>query len=247
LGRQARFKKGVEMKIILTMVICFLTAAGIQADDSKYEKAMKKNLSKIDSAMNVGAMLDVANGFERIAFAEKDIWLPYYYASFMLTLASFTDTTASNKDSYLDKADTFINIADSLEEDESEIYVLKGMIAQARLQIDPMNRWMKYGAMANNNFLKAMKIDTLNPRPEYLQGVSLYYTPEQFGGGPTPAKRLLEKSLEKFNQFVPDNDLMPNWGREMTEQMLEQINTETEENKEVEADTNDVKEEVKEE
>jgi hypothetical protein len=219
----------------------------LYADDSKYEKAMKKNLSKIDSAMNVGSMLDAANGFERIAFAEKDKWLPYYYSAFMLTLASFTDTTADNKDGYLDKADIFINIADSLEEDESEIYVLKGMIAQARMQIDPMNRWMKYGAISNNNFTKAMKLDTLNPRPEYLQGVSLYYTPEQFGGGPAPAKRLLEKSLDKYNQFVPDNDLMPNWGREMTEQMLEQINAESKEVDEVPEKTKELQEKVKEE
>lgn len=235
------------MKIIFTIVICFFAVTGMHADDTKYEKAMKKILAKIDSVMNVSLMLDAANGFERIAFAEKDKWLPYYYASFMLTLASFTDTTAGNKDSYLDKADTFINIADSLEEDESENYVLKGMIAQARLQIDPMNRWMKYGPIANNNFLKAMKIDTLNPRPEYLQGVSLYYTPEQFGGGSAAAKPLLEKSLEKFNQFVPDNDLMPNWGREMTEQMLGQIYAESEVTKEVQVDTNDVQGEVKEE
>ena len=234
-------------KIILTIIICFFAVAGLIADDSKYEKAMKKNLSKIDSAMGVGSMLDIANGFERIAFADKDKWLPYYYTSFMLTLASYTDTTSGNKDGYLDKADTFINIADSLEENESEIYVLKGMIAQARLQVDPMNRWMKYGPIANNNFLKAMMLDTLNPRPEYLQGVSLYYTPEQFGGGSKTAKPLLEKSLEKYNQFVPDNDLMPNWGREMTEQMLGQINAESEEVDEVPEETKEILEEVKEE
>jgi hypothetical protein len=212
------------MKIILTILICFLTTIGVQADNGKYEKAMKKNLSKIDSARDVGSMLDVANGFERIAFAEKEKWLPYYYASFMYVLAGFADTTISKKDGYLDKADTFINIADSLEEDEPEIYVLKGMIAQARLQVDPMNRWMIYGKVSSNNFNKAMELDTLNPRPEYLTGVSLYYTPEQFGGGSAAAKPLLEKSLEKYNQFVPDNDLMPNWGREMVEQLLEQIN-----------------------
>ena len=232
------------MKLIITIAICFLTAAGVHADDGKYEKAMKKNLSKIDSAQDIGSLLDVANGFERIAFAEREKWLPYYYASFMFVLSSFSDTTAGKKDGYLDKADIFINIADSLEEDESEIYVLKGMIAQARLQVDPMNRWMKYGPIANNNFLKAMKLDTLNPRPEYLQGVSLYYTPEQFGGGSAPAKRLLEKSLEKFNLFEPDNDLMPNWGREMVEQMLEQINEIPEETREM---LEEVKEEIKEE
>jgi len=220
------------MKIIVTLVICFLTAAGMLADDGKYEKAMKKNLSKIDSAQGIDSMLDVANGFERIAFAEKDKWLPYYYASFMFVLSSFTDTTAGKKDGYLDKADTFINIADSLEADESEIYVLKGMIAQARLQVDPMNRWMIYGRVSSSNFQKAIELDTLNPRPEYLMGVGLYYTPEQFGGGPAAAKPLLEKSLEKFNQFFPDNDLMPNWGREMVKQLLEQISEIPEEIKE---------------
>jgi len=212
------------MQLFLTTILFFFTFVSIQADDSKYEKAMKKNLSKIDSALDVTSILTVANGFERIAFAEKDKWLPYYYASFMYVLAGFSDTTVSKKDGYLDKADTFINIADSLEENESEIYTLKGMIAQARMQVDPMNRWMKYGAESTNNFNQAMKLDTLNPRPEYLKGVGLFYTPEQSGGGPKTAKPLLENSLEKFNKFVPENDLMPNWGREMVERLLRQIN-----------------------
>jgi len=212
------------MKLLLITTIFFFLFVSAQADDSKYEKAMKKNLSGIDSALDVTSMLTVANGFERIAFAEKDKWLPFYYASFMYVLAGYADTTTSKKDGYLDKADIFINIADSLEENESEIYTLKGMIAQARLQIDPMNRWMKYGAESTDNFNKAMKLDTLNPRPEYLKGIGLFYTPEQFGGGPKTAKPLLEKSLEKFNLFVPENDLMPNWGREMVEKLLQQIN-----------------------
>lgn len=211
------------MQTLLTITLFLFAFVSTQADDSKYKRAIKKNLSKIDSALDVTSMLKVANGFERIAFAEKDKWLPYYYASFMYVLAGYADTTTSKKDGYLDKADTFINIADSLEENESEIYTLKGMIAQARLQVDPMNRWMKYGAESTNNFNLAMKLDTLNPRPEYLIGVGLFYTPEQFGGGPKTAKPLLEKSLEKFNQFVPENDLMPNWGREMVEKLLRQI------------------------
>ena len=81
-----------------------------------------------------------------------------------------------------------------------------------------------YKSLGYRNFKKAMELDTLNPRPEYLQGVGLYYTPEQFGGGPVTAKPLLDKSLDKYNQFVPDNDLMPIWGRRLVEQLLEQIN-----------------------
>jgi hypothetical protein len=212
------------MNLLLSIILICFVFANAHSDDSKYEKAMKTNLAEIDSARDITSMINIANGFERIAFAEKDKWLPYYYASFMYVLAGYADTTTSKKDSYLDKADIFINIADSLKQDHSEIYNLKGMIAQARMQVDPMNRWMKYGTESTNNFNKAMKLDTLNPRPEYLMGVGLFYTPEQFGGGPKTAKTLLEKSLEKFNQFVPENDLMPNWGREMVEGLLEQIN-----------------------
>ncbi|MBT8377980.1 MAG: hypothetical protein KJN64_01980 [Ignavibacteria bacterium] len=212
------------MKLLLSLVLIFFAFAGAQTNISKYEKAMKKNLTKINETNDVTSMLNIANSFERIAFAEKDKWLPYYYTSFMYVLAGFADTTAEKTDSYLDKADLFINIADSLQESDSEIYTLKGMIAQARMQVDPMNRWMKYGAESTKNFNTAMKLDTLNPRPEYLKGIGLYYTPKQFGGGPKTAKPLFEKSLEKYNQFQPENDLMPDWGRDIVEQLLEQIN-----------------------
>jgi hypothetical protein len=212
------------MKILLAVLLLCSAVVSAQSDNSKYEKAMKKNLSKITSAKDVASMLNVANGFERIALAEQDKWLPYYYTSFMYVLAGFTDTSASKKDSYLDKADMFLNLADSLKENDSEIYTLRGMISQGRLQVDPMNRWMKYGAESTLNFNKAMELDTLNPRPEYLMGVGLFYTPEQFGGGPKTAKPLLERSLEKFKRFEPGNNLMPNWGRDMLEQLLEQMN-----------------------
>ena len=131
------------MKILFTLIFCFYTASGLIADDGKYEKAMKKNISMIDSAHDVSSMIDVANRFERIANAEKNKWLPYYYTSLMYTITCFTDTVTEKKDEYLDKADYFIHIADSLEPNESENYVMMGMIAQGRLQIDPMNRYMK--------------------------------------------------------------------------------------------------------
>jgi hypothetical protein len=87
-----------------------------------------------------------------------------------------------------------------------------------------MNRWQKYGGEATMNFNKAVEIDSLNPRPEYLVGAQVFYTPTQFGGGPENAKPILERSMSKYEKFVRENDLMPNWGREMVEQLLKQIN-----------------------
>lgn len=211
------------MKILLTVLLCMLVVSGTYGDD-KYERAMKSNLEKISSAQSANDFIKIANNFERIALAEKEKWLPYYYSAFLYTLANYSDTSNTRKEIYLDKADGFLGIADSLSPENSEIYTLKGMIAQARMQIDPMNRWMKFGPIAENSFKKAMEIDSLNPRPEYLIGIGLYYTPAQFGGGPIPAKPILEKSLEKYNKFIPENDLVPNWGREMVEDLLKQIN-----------------------
>ena len=210
------------MKIILSLIVSLLVISGAYAQD-KYEAGIKSNLAKMDECKTANDFLKLANGFERIASAEKDKWLPYYYGALSCVLASYIDSSKTTKDIYLDKADKFLNKADSLKPDNSEIYTLKGMLAQARMQVDPMNRWQKYGIEANNNFTKAMAIDTLNPRPEYLIGVGLFYTPKQFGGGPTAAKPVLEKSLMKFEQFVPENDLMPHWGKEQVEDYLKQI------------------------
>ena len=208
-----------SLSVILSLL--FLTVA---IADDKYEKEIKKNLEKIDECKTPNDFIKLANNFERIAVAEKDKWLPYYYSAFVYVLASYADSSNSRKDIYLDKSDKFNNIADSLQPNNSEIYTLKGMISQARMQVDPMNRWQKYGADATNNFTKAMQIDTLNPRPEYLIGVGIFFTPKQFGGGPTAAKPILEKSLAKFEKFVPENDMLPSWGKEQVVEYLKQIN-----------------------
>jgi hypothetical protein len=211
------------MKIFLTILFSISIIAGIYADD-KYEQAMKKNLAKMDECKSANDYINLANTFERIALAEGDKWLPYYYTALNYVLASYVDSSNSQKDIYLDKAVDFISKADSLVPNNSEIYTFKGMIAQSRMRIDPMNRWQKYGGEATMNFNKAVEIDSLNPRPEYLVGAQVFYTPTQFGGGPENAKPILERSMSKYEKFVRENDLMPNWGREMVEQLLKQIN-----------------------
>ena len=210
------------MKIFLSVVLSLLLLSGTFAQD-KYEKAMKTNLEKMDQCRTAEDWIKVANNFERIAQAENDKWLPFYYSSFSYVIAAFSDTSKSQTDTYLDKAVELAENADSLEQDNSEIYTLKGMIAQARMQVDPMNRWQKYGPEADKNFKQAIAIDSLNPRPEYLIGVGVFHTPEQFGGGPANAKPILEKSMAKYEKFVPANDLMPHWGKEAVEQLLKQI------------------------
>ena len=225
------------MKSLLFIFLMF-SVFTLAQDDGKYIGAMKKNLNKIDTASSVKSLIKIANGFERIAAAEKDKWLPYYYSAMSYTLASFRDSLKEKKDVYLDEADEFIAVADSLEPNESEIYNLMGMIAQARMQVDPMARWQKYGAMSDQYFKKALESNSDNPRPEYLMGMNIYYTPEQFGGGADAAKPVFLRSKEKFESFESENDLMPNWGEEHLNSLLSEIEKQTVKNDTTNTDLN---------
>jgi hypothetical protein len=111
------------MKFLIVIFLSLVAFVSLHSQD-RYETSMKKNLSMIDSAKTVEDFLQIANGFERIALAEKDKWLPYYYSSWVYTIASFSDTSKSKKDGYLDKAKKFISDADSLAPGNSEIYTL---------------------------------------------------------------------------------------------------------------------------
>lgn len=213
------------MKKILLPFLLLIVAVNTNADDGKFVKAMEKNIAMIDTASSLSSFQSIANSFERIANAEKDKWLPYYYSAYLLTISSFVDTITQSKDTYLDKAEQLTMIADSLEPDNSEIYTLRGMIAQGRLVVDPQNRWMKYGQLSSNYLKKAKELDPTNPRPDYLNGQSVLNTPAQFGGGVEKALPILKESEEKFKNFEPESSIHPNWGETTLQQVLQNIET----------------------
>ncbi len=210
------------MKKILLLFLLATVAIQSQVDE-KYTAAMKKNLAMIDTASTAASFQLIANSFERIANAEKDEWLPYYYASYLLTISTFMDSVAERKDPYLDKADLLISIADSLEPDNSEIFTIKAMIASGKLIVDPQNRWMKYGPIFSNMISKARELDPTNPRPVFLYAQNILYTPEQFGGGKEKALPIFKEAEEKFKNFEPESELHPDWGEEVLKSTLESI------------------------
>ncbi len=208
-----------------TIVICLLSMAFFtgEAQGDRYVSSMKSNIAVIDSSFkNPLSLVSVANNFERIAGAEKKQWLPYYYAAYCQVMYAFMQPDPSGNDVIADKAEAWINKADSLSPANSEISSVKSLIATARMIVNPQQRYMQYGAQANDLMERSKKEDPNNPRPYYLQGQNLKNTPEQFGGGCAAAKPLLETALQKFNAFKPQSELHPNWGKYLTEQYLSQ-------------------------
>lgn len=220
-------------QLLLAAALVFSIAAHAQSD--KYMDAMKKNLSMYDSAKKGNDLENLSATFTRIGDAEKTQWLPYYWAALSLAsegwkyypdekgvtelkvsdLAGTMTAFAGRINALLDKADALA----TANEDKSEIFTVRNMAATQQMLVDPQSRYMTFGAEAGQDLQKAMTLNPNNPRAYYLQAMSLFGTPEQFGGGKAVAKPVFQKAVDlaKAEQAKP---LYPHWGLEMSEAML---------------------------
>jgi hypothetical protein len=203
---------------LLTLLLVSTVAFG----QKKYEDAMKRNLPMLDTAQAGATLQMLSNSFERIGNAEKDKWLPFYYAAYASTRLVYVTEDKTLIDGILDKAQQFIDKADSLEPNNSEIVTVKSFILSARIMVNPMTRGAQYGPQSGVVLDKAMQLDPGNPRPYLLKGTGAFYTPAAFGGGKDKAIPLFETALEKYKTFKPKDELSPDWGEERTKTLLEE-------------------------
>src|SRR5262245_17710446 len=117
------------MRKTILILSAILTAGFAFAQmPEKFVKAMEAKVTAIDSTISVQGLTDLANSFERIATAEKNQWLAYYYAAYCnasagLMTASGGDMMAAKADKtdpYADKADMQIKKAEELMKNNSE-------------------------------------------------------------------------------------------------------------------------------
>ena len=203
-------------KIVLMM--CLISGTMISAQ-SKYEVGMTKAISDLNKAETGEDFGKVSAFFERIASAEKDKWLPYYYAAFTNNMIAFKDKSA-DKDVVAERSLSLVAKAELLEKNNCEILCLKNMIYTSQMLVDPMQRWQTHGAKAGEALEAAKVADPANPRVYFLEGQSKMNTPKAFGGGKKVAKPIFEKSVALFTSFKPESNLHPDWGKNDAEEAL---------------------------
>lgn len=191
------------------------------AQSEKFAGAMSKNLESMTKAQTPEDFKAVSAAFERIANVERSQWLPYYYAALTLTSMGWRDEKL-DKDLNSAKVIELCDIADALtteNNDKAEILCVRNMAFTQQMLVDAQSRWMSYGMQASKALVEAMELNSANPRIYYLQGMSLFNTPEQFGGGKVKAKEKFEVALEYFakEKALP---MYPNWGKEQTEAQI---------------------------
>lgn len=205
------------MKHVFIIIAMFFS--GMAMSQTKYDGAMTKGLEQLKAAKSVDDMLSASAFFERVGDAEKDKWLPYYYAAYANYVTAWMNPKL-DKDKVAEKSNDLLTKAEAIEPNNSELFCMRQMTATLQMVVDPMSRWQSYGAQANSAIEKAIKADPNNPRIYYLKGQSLMNTPEAFGGGKAVAKKLFEKSVELYKNFQPASPYHPVWGKEEAEKLL---------------------------
>ena len=201
------------------LALALLIGITVSAQSDKYNQVMQKNIALLDSAKTTDELQSLAGTFERIGDAEKTQWLPYYYAALAQTWIGWNPAT-KDKDVNSQKINAYLAKAEAIEKN-AELYAVENMSATQQMLVDPQSRYMTNGKDAATALQKGMQADPNNPRLYYLQGMSLFGTPPQFGGGKDKAKPLFEKSIALYKAAQP-KPLYPHWGQHEAESMLAQ-------------------------
>jgi hypothetical protein len=215
-------------KILFSFVIALAVCTGATAQDDKFLKAMEPKVLSLDTVRKWDDLIALSASFERIADAEKSKWQPYYYAALTQVNAGYflgmENIKAEKTDPLADKAEALLSKAEALSPNNSEIFIVKKMIASLRMMADPMNRYMTYAPKAEEALQTARKLNPENPRIYLLQGQDKFFTPEQYGGSKTEAKKLFEEASKKYEAFKPASSVDPNWGRTSLIYFLSEVN-----------------------
>ncbi|MFL9844296.1 hypothetical protein [Flavobacterium rhizosphaerae] len=205
------------IRLFIMLVVLVTSTAGAQ---TQYETGMQKAFG----LWQEGKPAEASALFERIAAAEKDNWLPYYYTALVNTTEAFTTKDKETVKALLTKAQAAQDTAMYLSMDNAELLVMQALIHTAWITYDPMTNGMKLSAKVNELYAKASKIAPENPRvvlnkAEFEMGSAKY-----FGTDTAPICKQLERAVTLFANFKAETPFHPNWGKERAEAMLQECN-----------------------
>ncbi|WP_108244563.1 tetratricopeptide repeat protein [Muricauda brasiliensis] len=199
----------------LILAILLIGSTFVNAQD-RYSSGMEKAFELWQNQKTTEA----SNLFERIATAEPDKWLPYYYVSQINTVISFGEKDEEKLSKQLEKAKEFLDVAKAISPDNPEILIQEALINTAWIAFDGATYGMTLSPKNVQLYQKALEIAPDNPRvvlskAEWDMGSARY-----FGKDITPYCKDVERALELFATFKSETPFYPAWGKERAEEVL---------------------------
>ncbi len=212
--------KTLHYKIAFTLSLLLLLYTSSSANN--YQEAMQQNIKKMYLSHSADELYAVSGSFFRISVAEKDQWLPLYYAAYSLVRIPFFMHDAEKIDGYLDQAQAYLETLKEHVPNESEVYVLQSLLYSMR--ITSADRGMKFSMLSNSALEKAEELNPQNPRIYYCKGNNVLHTPKFYGGGKEKALPLFLKAKTLFSSFQSPETFWPEWGLQHNNQMIVECN-----------------------
>ncbi|MDT7827885.1 hypothetical protein RQM65_04310 [Pricia sp. S334] len=204
------------MKNLLT-ILFLVTALSISAQN-RYADGMETAMQLWGEQQTSAA----SNQFERIALADDDNWLPYYYVAMVNTAASFGEKNENLLTRQLEKAKEFNDIAKSLSLENPELLVMEAMINTAWIAFDGATYGQALSGKNNQLYQKALQLAPDNPRAVLAKAEWDIGSAQYFGKDTTPYCKDVERAMELFETFENETPFYPNWGKDRAEQVLKQ-------------------------
>ena len=215
----------IMKKQLSIFVVCGLLLSTIQVCNAqKGDRRMQRYMDIMDTAKDASTWKNLASEYENITVKEPKNWLSAYYAAFTNAIYAMRVDDVPSKNIFLARALTYAIKADSLKPNESEIYVMRGMILGMQISIDP-ELGASIGPEAMEYMKKARELNSENPRVWLELGQMTMYTPEQYGGGKKSAEKQLKTAQDKYKTFKNTNPLWPHWGQDRLKVLLEEVKT----------------------
>ncbi len=184
---------------------------------------MDSAIKQMNESSDPVSELELVPGFEEIAEAYPDQWLPAYHASRILIISSFSNPVADEKDLLLEQAKKLLDRAFNLAPEESELFVLDAMYYIGMMSVEPETRGPMYYMDATEAIDKSKSLNPENPRACYLDGMMTLNMPDFMGGGPEPARPIFLEAAEKFKNFQSEDPFWPAWGEDLVQAELDRM------------------------
>lgn len=219
-----------ELSSMLKPVIIFLLLAGwswpARGGPPSEETIVNQGIRQLQQAINhwqADAFDQAAKLFnEAASTSDQDsrvyYWLgvTYYYKASYYLYARPQDRVEAEGKQAVNLGIEALKKAVHLAPDESETHALLGVLQGMMIQMNPWSA-LSAGPQVEQHRKQALHLNPDNPRVHYLTGLSLYMTPQLFGGSRDlalqhllTAQTLFEK--ERTNSPEP---LEPRWGYDM--------------------------------
>ncbi len=202
------------IRLVLALLIYLVSL--VSFSQTKFEQSMQQAFA----LMQENKMDEAANLFERIGNAEPKKWLPYYNLALLKTRTTFGMKDNAAIEAQLKVATGFADKAAIISPNNSEIYVLKGLINVAKIASNPMVYGASLSSETTQLYQKAIALDAKNPRAvsglvDFEMGGARFFKQDL-----TPFCKRLQESIPLYDAFKPASRLHPNWGKERVVEIL---------------------------